>query len=88
MTITDVMGLGGLIVGLVSLGVTVYFGYDARQQRTKREKAVITAHVITERTYGLLIGIKPAVKSIEGAEDAINDGLAAIKALRPMLNGL
>jgi hypothetical protein len=41
--------------------VAVWAVFDARRERSKREKAVVVANSLIERTYGLLIGIKPCV---------------------------
>ena len=78
------------IFGLCGLGVSVFAIIDNRRQRTKRERAVLAARAIIERTYGLLIGIKPAAISspVPGVEAAINDGLFAINQQRETLHRL
>jgi hypothetical protein len=45
-----------------------------------REKAVIAAHATIERTYGLVLGIKPAATNDVAL--AINDGLQVISEQR------
>jgi hypothetical protein len=80
--------LAGDILGICALGVSVFAVIDARRQRTKREKAVIAAHAAIARSYGLLIGIKPLITSLSGAEAAINDGLSAINQERKTLDAL
>jgi hypothetical protein len=87
MTIDDT-GLG-LALGFLGLVATVWSAYDARRQRSKREKAVIAAHSVIERTYGLLIGIKPFVEPLgDGHKAAVNNGLQAIDQRRAELDAL
>ena len=84
----DATGLG-LALGFLGLFATVGAGFDAHRQRSKREKAVIAAHSVIERTYGLLIGIKPFVEPLgEAHKAAINDGLQAINQQRDRLDDL
>lgn len=89
MTVDIWLGLAGLVLGVLGLAATVWAACDARRQRSAREKAVIAAHAVIERTYGLLIGIKPFVDPL-GAEHkaALNDGLQAINQQRGRLEGL
>lgn len=94
------LGIYGLAVGVVGVAATVAFGVlgvivavwavcDARRQRSKREKAVIAAHAVIERTYGLLIAIKPSVVSLgPGHVAAVDDGLQAINQQRAVLDHL
>jgi hypothetical protein len=80
------LGLAGTVIGL---GVAVCAWRDARRQRSKREKAVIAAHSVVERTYGLLIGIKPFVEPLgDGHKAAVNNGLQAIDQRRDELDAL
>jgi len=89
MTIDTWLGIIGLLLGIVGVGATIWAAFDARRQRNKREKAVIVAHSVIERTYGLLIGIKPFVMPLgKPHEDAINNGLAAIDQQRGSLKDL
>ena len=100
MTVDTLLGLGGFVVGVVGIFVglfgvvaTVAVGLwaviDGRRQRSKREKAVIVANATIERTYGLLIGIKPFVAPLGEAHlAATNDGLAAINQRRASLENL
>lgn len=87
------LGIAGLVVGVilgvVGIAATVWAAFDARKQRSEREKAVIVAHGIVERTYGLLIGLKPPVAALGPMyEAAMNDGLAAINERRKDLSDL
>ncbi len=83
MTVETWLGIAGCALGFLGLGATVWAVCDARRQRSKREKAVIAAHSVIERTYGLLIGIKPFVTPLGPAyEAAVNDGLQAINQQR------
>ncbi len=82
MTIDTWLGIGGLVIGLIAF-------IDARRQRNKREKAVIAAHSVVERTYGLLIGIGPSVAKLgDDYRAAVDDGLQAINQQRANLNKL
>jgi hypothetical protein len=77
--------------GLALLGVAlaIISWWDARRQRNRRERAVIVAHSVIERTYGLLVGIKPFVSPLgEEHKAAVNNGLAAIDQQRPTLDTL
>jgi len=79
----------GLVGVLATIAVGVWAVVDGRRQRSKRERAVIAAHRMVERTYGLLIGIKPAVEPLGASHvKAINDGLEAINQTRPQLENL
>jgi hypothetical protein len=50
---------------------------------------VIAAHAVIDRTYGLLIGIKPPIiQTFPDFEAAINDGLSAINQQRKNLDAL
>ena len=49
----------GDVFGLIAIVVAVWAVFDARRERSKREKAVLAARSVIERTYGLLIGISP-----------------------------
>ena len=70
-------------------GSAIWAAFDARRQRNEREKAVIVAHSVVERTYGLLIGIKPFVAPLGDMHlAAVNDGLAAINQRRADLDKL
>ncbi len=81
--------IAGDILGIIGLGVAVFAIIDNRRQRTKREKAVIAARAVIERTYGTLIGIKPAVKpTLPEVAKAIDDGLSAINQERATLDAL
>ena len=83
------LGFLGLAVGFLGLVATVWAARDARRQRSKREKAVIAAHSVIERTYGLLIGIKPFVMPLGAAQEAaVDDGLQAINQQRAGLADL
>ncbi|MCA7888579.1 hypothetical protein LGM58_35950 [Burkholderia contaminans] len=89
MTVDIALGLAGIILGVVGIGATIWAAFDARKQRSAREKAVLAATNVIERTYGLLVGIKPSVASSGSMPiDAINDGLAAINAQRDELKNL
>lgn len=77
----------GTILGVIGVLATAWAAFDARRQRSKREKAVIAAHAVIERTHGLLIGIKPSL-SPGSQVKAIDDGLEAIKAQRSALADL
>ncbi len=88
MTTDTFIGIAGVILAIAGLGVSVFAIIDNRRLRGEREKAVIAAHGVIQRSYGLLIGIKPVVKSIPGAEAAINDGLSAINQARATLDKL
>jgi hypothetical protein len=84
----DATGLG-LALGFLGLFATVGAAFDAHRQRSKREKAVIAAHSVIERTYGLLIGIKPFVEPLgEAHKAAVNNGLQAIDQQRAGLDDL
>jgi len=88
-TIDRFLGLAGLMLGAIGLWATIWAAMDARRQRSAREKAVIAAHAVVERTYGLLIGLKPGVAPPgTPAERAINDGLEAINQRRSSLADL
>jgi len=79
-------GVGGLLLGFIGVAATIWAAFDARRQRNEREKAVIVAHSVIERTYGLLIGIKPFVAPLgENHLHAIDDGLGAINKQREVL---
>ncbi|OXC73831.1 hypothetical protein [Caballeronia sordidicola] len=83
------LGILGLVFGLLGLAATLLAAWDSRRQRTRREKAVIVAHEVVERTYGLLIGLKPPVAALgQMYEEAMNDGLAAIDERRGDLSNL
>jgi hypothetical protein len=83
------LGVAGCALGFLGLAATIWAACDARRQRSKREKAVIAAHSVIERTYGMLILIKPIVEPLGPAyTDAVNDGLAAINQQRDGLADL
>ena len=83
------LGIAGLVLGVLGLAATLWAAYDGRRQRSRREKAVIVAHEVVERAYGLLIGLKPPVSALgQMYEDAMNDGLAAINERRGDLSNL
>jgi hypothetical protein len=85
MTIDTWLGIGGVI----GAAVTIWSFFDARRQRNKREKAVIAAHSVVERTYGLLIGIGPSVAKLgDDYRAAVNDALEAINQRRADLDKL
>ena len=85
----DWIGVGGLFLGFVGVAATIWAAIDARKQRTEREKAVIVAHSIIERTYGLLIGIKPFIVPLGIPHiAAVDDGLSAINQQRVLLDKL
>ena len=76
-------------LALLGIVIGIYGILDARRQRSAREKAVIAAHSVIERTYGLLIGIKPFVAPLGSMHlDAVNDGLEAINQQRASLKTL
>ena len=76
-------------LGIIGLAATIWAFVDTRGQRNKREKAVIRAHKVVERTYGLLIGIKPSVEILgDNYRDAVNDALGAINQARADLDEL
>ena len=85
MTTADVLGIVSLILGL---GISVFAIIDNRRLRGEREKAVIAVRGVIDRSYGVLIGLKPLVKSLPGAEAAINDVLSAINQERATLDRL
>jgi hypothetical protein len=77
------------LVGMAGLGVALYAIIDNRRERNKREKAISAAREMIERTYGLLIGIKPAVSpTLPEVGKAIDDGLSAINQQREKLASL
>ncbi|MFL9876731.1 hypothetical protein [Paraburkholderia megapolitana] len=77
------------VLGLVGIAATVGAAFDARHQRSRREKAVIAANGAIERTYGLLVGIKPSVASLGiMTVKAIDDGLSAINEQRAAIRNL
>jgi hypothetical protein len=83
------MGIAGLILGFIGVAATIWAAYDGRRQRGKRETAVIAANAVVERTYGLLIGMKPAIATLgQSYEAAVNDGLDAINERRDALSKL
>jgi hypothetical protein len=83
------LGIAGLGASVFAIGVSVFAILDNRRQRKEREKAVIAAHAVIERIYGLLIGIKPAIiPTLPGLEAAINDGLAVINQQRTRIDAL
>jgi hypothetical protein len=89
MMIDTWLGVAGGMLGLLGLAATIGAAIDARRQRSKREQAVIAAHAAIERTYGLLIGIKPSVIPLgKHHEAAIDDGLEAINQQRAALRQL
>ena len=53
--------------------------YDARREKSKRDRAVIKLRELVMRLEGSLIGIKPATANIPGVHAVINDSLDAIK---------
>jgi hypothetical protein len=75
-------------LGILGLGVSFFAIIDNRHQRSAREKAVIAAHAVIERTYGLLIGLKPSVETLPNVQTAINDGLSAVNKERDNLAAL
>jgi hypothetical protein len=88
-TVDTWLGVAGCALGFLGLAATIWAALDTRHQRSKREKAVIAAHAVIERTYGLLIGIKPFVSPLGQAyEAAVNDGLQAINQQRERLGNL
>jgi apolipoprotein N-acyltransferase len=88
-TSNDWIGIWGLVLAIIGLSATIVSALDLRRQRSKREKAVIAAFSVIERTYGLLVGIKPFVAPLGKAHlDAVNDGLEAINQQRNTLNRL
>jgi hypothetical protein len=83
------LGFLGLAASVLGLVATVRAAREARHQRSKREKAVIAAHSVIERTYGLLIGIKPFVEALGALHKAaVEDGLQAINQQRAGLADL
>ena len=88
--ITDTMlGFAGVCLSAVGLWATVWAARDARQQRSEREKAVITANAVIDRTYGLLMGLKPGIAPPGSPfERSINDGLDAINQCRSKIENL
>ncbi|BCN13357.1 hypothetical protein RPSD_52420 (plasmid) [Ralstonia solanacearum] len=86
MTQDTILGIAGCVLGAIGIGATFWAAFDARRQRSVREKAVLAAHSVIERSYGLLIGIKPSVAQLGPmAEKAVDDGLTAINAQRDAL---
>jgi len=73
-------------LGLAGIGVGVFGVLDARRERSRREKAVIAARAVIERTYGILETLKPSLGAQYTA--VINDGLAFINQERPKLEKL
>ena len=89
MQLGDILGLAGIVLGLIGIAATIWAAFDARRQRSKREIAVIAANAVIDRTYGLLLGLKPSIAPLGKAHvDAVNDGLSAINAQRDTLKGL
>ena len=89
MTADTWLGVAGVVLGIIGVAGTIWAAHDARRQRNRREKAVIAAHAVIERAYGLLIGIKPFVAPLGNAhEAAINNGLEAIDQQRDSLTEL
>lgn len=93
MSVDQVLAVIGLLVGFIGVVATIWMGVwavmDGRRQRSERERAVIVAHGVIERSYGLLIGLKPCVAELGTKhEAAINDGLAAINQQRANLSKL
>jgi uncharacterized YccA/Bax inhibitor family protein len=89
MTVDTWLGVAGCLLGALGLLATILAAIDARRQRSARETAVIAAHAVIERTYGLLIGIKPFVVPLgPNHVAAIDDGLAAINQQRAGLKQL
>jgi hypothetical protein len=88
MTMDTFLTIAGVVLAIGGLGVSVFAIIDNRRLRGEREQAVIAAHGVIQRSYGLLIGIKPLVKSLPGAEAAIDDGLSAINQARATLEKL
>lgn len=89
MTIDTWVGVAGCALAFLGLAATIWAVCDARRQRSKRERAVIAAYCVIERTYGLLVGIKPFVAPLgSNHEAAINDGLEAINQQRKDLKDL
>lgn len=82
------LAVAGLAFGAVGLlatiaMTTIWAVNDARRQRTERERAAIVAHSVVERTYGLLIGMKPFIAPLGATHlAAIDDGLEAINQQR------
>jgi hypothetical protein len=76
----------GDVFGVIAIVAAVWAVFDARRERSKREKAMLAARSVIERSYGLLIGIKPSVMPLgEEHEVAINNGLQAIDQARAEL---
>ncbi|MHA6913917.1 hypothetical protein ACQUJO_12345 [Ralstonia pseudosolanacearum] len=89
MTLDTILGIAGCALGAIGIAATVWAARDARRQRSDREKAVLAARGVIERSYGLLIGIKPSVSPLGAMTvHAIDDGLAAINAQRDVLQDL
>jgi hypothetical protein len=89
MTADTWLGIGGLILGFIGVMATIWAAFDARRQRNEREKAVIVAYSVIERTYGLLIALKPSVAPLGTPHvAAIEDGLLAINQQRSELKKL
>lgn len=89
MTLDTWVGIIGLVLALIGILATIWAAFDARRQRSSREKAVIAATSVIERTYGLLIGIKPAIPTErDGVVKAIENGMSAIDQQRATLKEL
>jgi hypothetical protein len=83
------VGFLGLVLTAISLGVAIWAACDARRQRSKREKAVIAAKVVIERTYGFLIAVKPFLIPLsKDHEAAVNNALSAIDQRRAEVDAL
>ncbi len=81
------IGLGGILVGVLGLAATFYFGFEARRQRTAREKAVIGTTAAIHRAHGLLVGLKAAEVN-EKISTAIGDGLEGLRQAKQILEEL
>jgi hypothetical protein len=89
MTADTWLGIAGVLLGCLGVTATVWAAIDARRQRVEREKAVIAAHSVIERTYGLLIGMKPFIEPLGDSHlKAVHDGLSAINQARIQLQAL
>ena len=88
LTFDHAIGLLGVALSILGLGVSAYAIHDNRRLRTAREKAVAAAFEMYGRSYGTLIGIKPAVNDRPDVTVAINDGLTDLREQRGKLAGL
>jgi hypothetical protein len=87
MTVGDWLGSA---LGLLGLAATLAAMWDARRQRSRREKAVIAATSVIDRLYGLLQGMENDIIKNLGPDykRVIDDNLGAINQRRDELKNL